>query len=395
VRTLRNHLKHASVPLPCYRIGGKVLVRRSEFDDWAQSFKVVENVDVDAVLEDVFKGLWEGRMGVRVRFHKGAWWVFVAYRNRRRSKRVGDRQSANRIAQKIRERLVAGDFQIRASSPPQTLEIYAHAWLANLQGNLKASTVRFYTENLERHILPILGTHGVNTICRADCRHIVTEARTKNLKLNTVKGIARTLSSLLSQAVEDEKLPANPALRMGRYLRRGDEPKPVVQVLSREEAALLVETAQREFPRWHSWILLALRTGLRLGEQIGLQWGDIDWNSRFVLVQRNIVQGVITSPKSHQRRRVDLSAQLVSALLTWKRHQQARSMEKGKPLPPWVFPSLEGTPLEERNIRHVFTRLLHAAGLRRIRIHNLRHTFALRVPKILTKSFPEILTTCR
>jgi integrase len=35
--------------------------------------------------------------------------------------------------------------------------------------------------------------------------------------------------------------------------------------------------AAQDFPRWEPWILLALRTGLRLGEQVGLQWGDVDW----------------------------------------------------------------------------------------------------------------------
>ena len=122
--------------------------------------------------------------------------------------------------------------------------------------------------------------------------------------------------------------------------------------------------------------LLALRTGLRLGEQLGLQWGDVDWNGRFLAVQRSIVRGVVTSPKSHQRRRVDLSPQLVKALLDWRRAQQARWLKKGKPLPPWVFPSLEGRALEERNIRHVFTRMLTKAGIRLIRVHDLRHSYA-------------------
>ena len=43
---------------------------------------------------------------------------------------------------------------------------------------------------------------------------------------------------------------------------------------------------------------------MRLGELLALQWGDVDWNGGFVTVQRNIVRGVLTSPKSHQRRRV-------------------------------------------------------------------------------------------
>ncbi len=51
-------------------------------------------------------------------------------------------------------------------------------------------------------------------------------------------------------------------------------------------------------------------------------------------------------------------------------------MEKGTNTPQWVFPSLSGTPLEERNIRHVFKRMLEKAELRQIQIHDLRHTFA-------------------
>jgi integrase len=315
-------------------------------------------------------------VGVRVKFYRGAWWVFVAFRNRRRSKKVGDRQTANRLAQRIRERLAAGDLQLKPAQQDETFEVYARGWLVGLTGNLKASTIKFYTDNLQRHVLPTLGPRLIRSVSRSDCREVITTARSKGLKLNTVRGIARTLSTVLSQAVEEEKLPANPALRMGRYLRRGDEAKTPIQVLSREEAALLVATAQTHFPRWHPWVLLALRTGLRLGEQIALQWGDVDWNGRFVLVQRNSVRGVLTSPKSHRRPRVDLSSQLVSTLLDWRRLQQARSMEKGTNSPQWIFPSLSGTPLEERNIRHVFKRMLEKAALRQIRIHDLRHTFA-------------------
>ena len=315
-------------------------------------------------------------MGVKVRFWKGAWWVFVNHQGKRRAKRIGDRETALRVAGRIRERIAAGALQLGTTDDEDSVETYARAWLKSLTGNLKASTIAFYTDNLERHVLPALGSRRLSEIARADCRDLIATARGKNLKLNTVRGIARTLSSMLSQAVEDEKLPANPALRMGRHLRRGDEPKTVIQPFTRDEAAHLVETARQHFPRWHPWTLCALRTGLRSGEMLGLQWGDVDWLGRFLVVQRNIVRGVVTSPKSHQRRRVDMSAQLSETLLAWRRLQRKRWIKKGKPMPPWVFASLEGTALEERNVRHVFHRLLEKADLRRIRIHDLRHTFA-------------------
>ncbi len=315
-------------------------------------------------------------MGVRVKFHRGAWWVFINHRGRRRAKRIGDRETALRIVQRIRERLAAGDLQLHSSASDDTLEMYARDWLKGLTGNLKASTIKFYADNLERHVLPLLGRRAVGALSRADCRELITNTRGKGLKLNTVRGVARTLSAVLSQAVEDGRLPANPALRMGRHLRRGDEAETQIQPLSAAEAALLVATAEQHLPRWHPWVLCALRTGLRLGELLALQWADVDWNGRFLLVQRNIVRGVLTSPKSHQRRRVDMTPQLSAALLTWRRVQRERWLEKGGEVPPWVFPSLEGTALEERNVRHVFSRLLEQANLRQIRIHDLRHTYA-------------------
>jgi integrase len=155
-----------------------------------------------------------------------------------------------------------------------------------------------------------------------------------------------------------------------------DEPKTIVQPLTREEASHLVATAATEYPRWHLWTLCALRTGMRVGELLALQWRDIDWHGGFLLIQRNLGRDILTSPKSHQRRPVDMSAQLAATLLAWRRQQRARCVEKGVPVPDWVFPSLGGTPLEERNVRHVFKRLLEKAELRQIRIQDLRHTYA-------------------
>jgi lambda repressor-like predicted transcriptional regulator len=57
VRTLRNCLKHLSYPLPCYRIGGKVLVRKSDYDAWAARFRAAPSSRVDAIVSDVIRGL--------------------------------------------------------------------------------------------------------------------------------------------------------------------------------------------------------------------------------------------------------------------------------------------------------------------------------------------------
>jgi integrase len=315
-------------------------------------------------------------MGVRVRFWKGAWWVFVNHQGRRKAKRVGDRDTAVRVAQALRERLARGEFALPTHSAEHNLRTYATAWLETMRGSLKASTLRFCEGNLRLHLFPALGTRPVSSLSRQDCRAIVAACRAKGLRRETIRGVVRTLSTVLTQAVEDELLPANPALRLGRYLRAGDEAEPAIDALSRNEAADLLETARVHFPDWYAWLLCGLRTGLRLGELLALQWGDIDWRGRFVHIERNLVDGTLTTPKNHQQRRVDLSMQLRAVLRLWRRQQRAAWLAVGRPLPPWVFPSVAGTALDGSNARKVLNQLLDKAELHRRGPHQMRHTFA-------------------
>jgi len=86
--------------------------------------------------------------------------------------------------------------------------------------------------------------------------------------------------------------------------------------------------------------------------------------------------GSLTTPKNHQRRRVDLSRELAVVLRLWRRRQRASWLAVGKSLPAWVFSSVTGTALDESNVRKAFNRLLGAAELDRRGPHQMRHTFA-------------------
>jgi integrase len=85
-----------------------------------------------------------------------------------------------------------------------------------------------------------------------------------------------------------------------KYPRPGDdEPKPEIPPLTREQAHLFLETVKAHWPKWYGFFLCALRTGLRLGELLAPQWGDIDFAARSLTVQRNLVAGRLTTPKNH------------------------------------------------------------------------------------------------
>jgi integrase len=196
--------------------------------------------------------------------------------------------------------------------------------------------------------------------------------------VRSIDGICRTLSSVLTQAVEDELLTGNPASRLGRYYRKRDAQKIEVCPLTREEAARLLEAAQKHAARHYALFLCALRTGMRLGELLALEWSDVDIPGRSIEVRRNRVAGEVTTPKNGKIRRIDMSDKLAEALEALQKERAAEKLAAGwKEMPATVFCTPEGTPLDGDNLRNrVFYQVLKKAKMRHIRFHDLRHTFA-------------------
>jgi hypothetical protein len=157
-------------------------------------------------------------VGVKIKKRRGAWWVFIHYRRQRKAKRVGSKKAAELVALKIQARLAEGDTsplkRVDDGPGPITFKAYATAWLANhAEQACKFSTVRIYKANLHRHVFPVVRAKRLASLNRADCRSLIAACRDTELGPKTVANIGRTLSSVLSQAVEDGLLLANPAFR--------------------------------------------------------------------------------------------------------------------------------------------------------------------------------------
>ena len=135
----------------------------------------------------------------------------------------------------------------------------------------------------------------------------------------------------------------------------------------------------------HSYPLyfLAIHTGMRQSELIGLKWEDIDWKLSTIQVKRQVrhFKGGSYSfmePKSKSGvRTIMLGKQALELLKNHKREQQIMiNSSKDWIALDLVFPSNAGTPITASNIRRAFRRLLKASGLPKIRFHDLRHTAA-------------------
>ncbi len=122
-------------------------------------------------------------------------------------------------------------------------------------------------------------------------------------------------------------------------------------------------------PEWRALLLVALETGLRQGELIGLQWSDLDLAQARLNVRRTIWRGVTDLPKGGRERTVDLPASAVDAL---KAHRHLRGR--------FVFCQEDGQPLTEGKMKQPLRRALNRAGISReegrIGWHDLRHTYA-------------------
>jgi integrase len=206
----------------------------------------------------------------------------------------------------------------------------------------------------------------------------------RNMARPTIRIILSQLCALLSHAVEEKVIDINPAVKLGKFYKQAKVLHEEIQPLTREEVPTFLQAVLERSKDYYPIFLAAIHTGMRAGELIGLQWGDIDFNSKFIVVRRCFTRGRVELTKTGKQRRIDMSDTLTQALQSHQTRLKQEWLKKEPPegeakkeLPEWVFPNLEGNPLEYYNLKHRhFEKCLAKAGLRRIRFHDLRHTFA-------------------
>jgi integrase len=266
------------------------------------------------------------------------------------------------------------------SDPGISLASYAARWLAQRRGTHKAATVAGDDSILRRHLLPAFGAMPLREIQRSHVRGFIAAKLAAGSSRCHLRLIWSTLRTLFHDAIDEEIITSNPASRMGRRFKLVTPPRvqgEQIKAFTREQLACFLATAAETEPHYYPFLLTMARTGIRIGEALALQWGDIDWTARTIRVERGFSHDVLETPKNGMGRTVDMSAQLAAAL---RGLYAARKAEggAGAKAPPWTFVSEAGTPLQVANVRgRVFRRVLERAELPgHFTPHCLRHTFA-------------------
>jgi len=282
---------------------------------------------------------------------------------KQRSKAVGPRKKeAEALVAKMQTRVAEGSYreieQIR-------FEAFAEQWLRDYAAvQVKPSTLLNYESMMRSSLVPFFGDRPLSTIRTADVQRYVSERMASGVKAATVQKALVMLKGMLKQAVQWDYLRENPAQAVKAPRREHTE---MDFLIPAEIHALLGALDDH----WRPLFLTATLTGMRLGELLALQWSDIDWRGSTIRVRRSIWQGKFQEPKTRNSvRTIGVTPTLAAALLDHK--VQA----------PWnehdlVFTAPDGGMVDPANLRHrVFEPALRVAGLRKIRIHDLRHTFA-------------------
>lgn len=257
-----------------------------------------------------------------------------------------------------------------------TLNKYLPDWLDGKALNLRARTVASYRRLIQRHILPVLGRMSLLELRPTHLRELYVSKHQAGCGARTIQMIHTLLHAALKQAVYDGYLLRNPVdmVQRPRYI-------PQEFQIFDEAMAQKFLTAASASP-FEALYYLALTTGLREGELLGLKWSDLDYKEKTLFVQRQLQpvehQGYqFLPPKTKAgKRKVSLGSVAVSHL---ERHRQKQAEIRQAAGEKWrehdlIFPTTVGTPLDCGRVLQEFKRILKNAGLPNLRFHDLRHT---------------------
>lgn len=253
-------------------------------------------------------------------------------------------------------------------------------WLAGIKPAIKKSTYQKYESLIRNHVLASpLGDMQVRFLNSLIFSEFAGQMRT-NLSARSVNNILALIHAALEYAEENHGIPA-PSIR---YVR---EPVREMRVLSLQEQARLEAFLRQDMDCYKLGVLIALYTGVRLGELCALRWEDVRGGELVISKTFHRIkdgQGTVlelTEPKTRSSNRVIPMPAFLSALAEPFRGTGT------------VLKTVRGKPVEPRVMQMTFAKYIEACGLPSTNFHALRHTFATRCVEagFDLKSLSEIL----
>ncbi|MTD41642.1 tyrosine-type recombinase/integrase [Erwinia sp. CPCC 100877] len=316
--------------------------------------------------ENIYKrkdGRWEGRY-MKARNEQGK--IIYGY--------IYGKRYAH-VKQRLAEMKIQYPFAHNRFTPYQgTVENWLDYWLNTvMRKKIKPSTYSSYRLRMDRYIIPYLGRRLLTNLKKQEVEAFICYLEELHLAGATIQSIMVVLKSALNKAYSEKLIFLNPC----QDLTIPTKSKREISALSKQEQLQIEQAAFEE--RGCSAIILALYTGLRIGEISGLKWSDIDFEKNIIYIKRTLyripstkkggkTEIIITEPKTKSSlRSIPLAKNLKTYLLNKKMQQTSE----------YVI-ACKGSYSEPRVISYRFKKVLLKAKMKPIHFHVLRHTFATR-----------------
>ena len=229
----------------------------------------------------------------------------------------------------------------------------------------KKSTVSGYKGYLKNHLLPYFKNYKASEITPTLIEGYISGMQKKGYKNKTINHTINLLSGIFSKAVRAGFVSYNPV----SLIKRLKLPHLEMEFLDTFDIKALLETAKGEYPTFYPLLQTAIATGMRRGELLALTWNDIDYDRKLIRVNKSYHLGRVEDTKTKNSvRNVCIPDNLVTVLKEWKKKAPAGKV---------VFCNGVGTYQDPNNmIKRYFKPCLEKAGVKNIRFHDLRHTYA-------------------
>jgi integrase len=327
------------------------------------------------------RGNGEGSISRR---KNGGWMAqYAVYTAEGRKRRTVYGKTRAEVAKKLAKALSDREGGFVFDDKGLTVKEYLERWRKDsVRGTVKQRTLENYEYAVRLHLVPMLGHLKLKALTPMHVQSLYSSKLDSGLSVRTVRLVHATLHKALKQAVRWGLVPRNVTEATSPPKVSRDARKEI-QPLTQEQALALLDTARGD--RLEALYVLALTTGLREGELLGLRWQDVNLEGSTLSVRQQLTRTrkdglCFTTPKSPKSRRsIKLTQSAVDAL---RRHKSAQNEERLRLGTLWqdtglVFTSIKGTPLDVANLTYgSFRPLLEQTGLPRIRFHDLRHTCA-------------------
>lgn len=275
------------------------------------------------------------------------------------------KKTAELLKNRIEQELAAGTFGIAKPSNP-LLSDFCKDFLGTKKNEVKASTIADCERVIRNHIEPLLGDLRLSEITPTTVREFLNQLQLKGLSAATVGKVYRYLKMILRYGLALEIIDKDPT----QAIRPPRVEKEEMEFLTPVEINKLLEASEGALK---PLLATACFAGLRQGEILGLKWKDIDWDKNIISVVRSYhyAHG-FNEPKTAASRRAVPMVRPLQELL--KEHYA--SIEAAEP-EDLVFPNSNRRPQDRRNlVSRDFEEAIRRAGIKKIRFHDLRHTYA-------------------